>query len=116
MELPVERATELEAEATIIELATALGYRVHGARPAPSKKGWRTPIKGQKGFPDLVICGGSVLLIVELKRHPNRVEPEQERWLAALSYAGVDARVVWVPEQLDEFCQWLADHRPTLHK
>lgn len=111
-----ERALELECEATIIDAAKTFGWLVHGARPAPSKKGWRTPIKGHKGFCDLVLVRGQEFLIVELKRHPNKLEPDQERWLAALSFAGVDARVVWVPEQMDDFCQWLADKRPTLSR
>lgn len=104
----VERAGELACEATIIAAARTFGWRVHGARPARTGKGWATPIKGHAGFPDLVLVRGGELLVVELKRKPNKVEPAQRVWLDALAGAGVEALVVWVPEQLDEFCARLA--------
>jgi len=110
------RATERECEDTIIAAARTFGWRVHAERPAQSTKGWRTPVRGDPGWCDLALVRGHEFLLVELKRHPNKLEPEQEKWLAALSFAGVDARVVWCPEQLQEFCQWLADRRPTLRE
>lgn len=102
------RPTELECEATIIAAARTFGWLVHAERPARSGKGWRTPVKGHKGFPDLVLVRPPQLWIVELKRKPNKVETDQQAWLDALQACGVATFVVFVPEQLDEFCASLA--------
>lgn len=104
------RATEAECQATIVEAAKLAGWRVHAERPAQGQRGeWRTHLQGHKGFPDLVLCRGSRLMFVELKRKPNRVEPAQQQWIAALSaVGGVWAGVVWVPEEMDAFIAVLA--------
>jgi hypothetical protein len=98
------RAHEVDCEATILEAAQIGGWRRHGERPAQSKKGWRTPIKGEAGWPDLILVKTGNMLAVELKRHPNEVEPEQLAWLRALDRVpGVLGLVVWVPEDMDYF-------------
>lgn len=102
------RPTEVECQRTIIEAAKTFGWRVHAERAANSAKGWRTPIQGHAGWPDLILIRPPQLWAVELKRAPNRVEPEQQEWLDALQACGVETFVVWVPEQLDEFCKALA--------
>jgi VRR-NUC domain len=107
----VTTPTEAECQATIVEAARIGGWLVHHARPARTGKGWRTPLQGDPGFPDLVLCGHGRVLVVEIKRKPNKVTPEQTRWLAALTEAGVDARLAWVPEQLDELCAELVAAR-----
>lgn len=105
-----ERATEAQCQRTIVEAAKMFGWRVHAERAAGGgKHGWRTPIQGHAGFPDLVLVRGLQLWIVELKRKPNKVEDAQREWLDALYVAGVEAWTVWVPEQMDEFCQMLAE-------
>jgi hypothetical protein len=109
---PDYRATELECEATIIKSAKMAGWLVHGSRVAYSRGKFSTPIKGHAGFPDLVLVKGERLIIVELKRRPNKVEPEQEVWLKAFAQVpGVESYVVWVPDQQDAFCQLLFDAR-----
>ena len=105
------RASELECEHTIIAACRVLGYRVHGERAAfsPGRRRFSTPIKGDAGWPDLIICGHGHVLAVELKRHPNRIEPEQAQWLHELRRAGVSAEVVWVPEGLQSFLNLLGE-------
>lgn len=102
------RATEAECQQTIVEAAKLLGWRVHATRTAQTAKGWRTPVQGHRGFPDLVLACHGRLLFVELKRKPNRVEPEQQAWLDTLSHAGADVHVVWVPEGMQAFIDALA--------
>lgn len=102
------RATETQCQATIVAGAKTFGWRVHAERPAQGGKGWRTPIQGHKGFPDLVLVRGRRVMFVELKRKPNKVEPEQQEWLDDLAVAGVEARVVWVPEGMQTFLAELA--------
>lgn len=114
------RPTETECQRTIIDAARKMGYLVHHSRPARNEKGWSTPIEGDPGFPDLVIVGWDLVYIVELKRKPNTVAPEQRAWLErleALHYAvdqaecAFDASVWWVPEQMDMLISDLRTHR-----
>lgn len=98
------RAKELECEATILEAAQIAGWRRHGERPAMSKKGHKTPIKGEAGWPDLILVKGAQMVCVELKRWPRTPDPAQIAWLEKLDkIPGVVALVLWVPEQMDEF-------------
>lgn len=98
------RATEAECEDAIIAAAKLAGWRVHAERHASVRDGKHvTPIKGHKGWPDLVLVRGREVWFVELKRKPNKVEPEQHAWLNALECAGVRTAVVWVPEQMQAF-------------
>lgn len=103
MNTSVARPLEVDCERTIIAAAHTLGYLVHGSRPAGHKAGWRTPLKGDKGFVDLVICGHGRCFFVELKRKPNPVEVDQLRWIDALTDAGLDPLVVYVPEEQQHF-------------
>jgi hypothetical protein len=112
----IERASERACEDTIIAAARLGGWRVHATRPARTAKGWRTPIRGDAGFPDLVLACGPTLHFVELKRKPNKVEPAQRAWLDALGAAGAAASVVWVPEGLDDFVTYLTSRAEVVHQ
>lgn len=99
-----ERATEKDCQQTVVDAARMLGYRVLSIRPAFSKGKWSSPIQGDAGYPDLTLVHPKVgVLFVELKRSPNKLEPEQIEWAGVLLDAGAQWRVVWVPEQLDGF-------------
>lgn len=100
-------ALEADYEDTLVDAALKLGYLVHAERAARTARGHRTAIKGVAGWPDLVIVGRGRFLVVELKRKGNEPSTEQSRWLAELVAAGVDARLAYVPEQLDELLDWL---------
>ncbi len=58
-------------------------------RPAMTSKGWRTPVSGPMGagFPDLILCRGDRLLLVELKSQDGRLTPDQRRVLELLGQA-----------------------------
>lgn len=101
-------ATEAECQRAIVAAASILGYRVHHTRPARSQRGWSTPIQGHPGFPDLVIVGHGRCFIVELKRRGNKPTADQVHWINQLSMAGVDARLLIVPEGQQEFIDELA--------
>lgn len=94
--------TERELQAAVLEAARLCGYAVHHTRPARTLRGWRTPIAGDAGFPDLVLCGRGRLLVRELKVGGRRPTPEQSHWLELLRDASVDAGV-WTEED------WLSD-------
>lgn len=99
------RPGELQCERTIIEAARIAGWRIHGERAAMNRSGrYATPIKGDRGFPDLILVRDGEMIAVELKRKPNKVEADQKAWLNALDdVPGVTALVVFVPEQMDAF-------------
>jgi hypothetical protein len=107
------RATERDCQATIVEAARLLEYRVLAIRPAAGGKaggGWASPIQGDPGYPDLTLVHRRAgVLWVELKRSPNLLEHDQEAWRDAFTDAGLTWRLVWVPEQLGQFVQELAD-------
>jgi len=84
---------ERDLQAGVVDVARILGYRVHAERAAPSQKGWRTPIQGHAGWPDVVICGHGRLLVRELKCGRNTLSAEQADWLQELRAAGIDAGV-----------------------
>lgn len=105
--MSVIRARETECEDTILAAAKTAGWRVHAERSAQTGDRHMTPIKGHPGWVDLVLVRGTEALFVELKRHPNAVEPEQLAWHTSLRAAGLTAGVVWVPEGMDRFVAWL---------
>lgn len=69
--------------ANTVALAKALGWLVHHCRPARTDNGWRTPIQGTPGFPDLVILVGGWQIVAECKTQRGRLTTTQEQWRAA---------------------------------
>lgn len=64
--------------------------------------GWETyhtyrSDKSELGFPDLVLCNGHEVLIVELKTTRGKLTMPQQQWLSLLSHAGVETHV-WRPQ------------------
>jgi hypothetical protein len=106
---PAALARERDYQNTIIETAKTFGWRVHAERPAWTEHGYRTPISGHAGFPDLVLAHGAVgVLFVELKVGTVLTD-DQQRWGDVLTAAGADWRELRVPAGLRAFCQYLAD-------
>ena len=106
------RPSEAQCEDTIVAAAILHGWHVHAERAAQRQSGkWATPIKGHAGWPDLVLVHPyhRVMIVAELKRKPNRVEPAQKAWHAALATVGIDVQVWWVPEQMPTILALLAN-------
>lgn len=93
--------TEREFQSQVVALARILGWRVHHTRPARTASGWRTPIQGDAGWPDLVLLRGSRLVVAELKVGRNRPTAEQAAWLEALNKAIAEV-YLWTPLDWDE--------------
>jgi hypothetical protein len=89
--------TEGEFTETVIELAKFRGWQVSHFRPAMTEHGWRTPLAGHKGFPDLALARNGVVILAELKTEKGRVTKEQEKWAAAI---GAQYRL-WRPRDLE---------------
>lgn len=87
--------TEEQLQTQIIDEAKLRGWRIQHARPARTDRGWRTPLQGHPGFPDLVLARRGRLLFWELKRYGAKPRPDQVVWLAELGQVpGVEVRVV----------------------
>lgn len=96
MRLPMSEAQFTE---TVIQLAQLLGWRVAHFRPAIDRRGqWRTPMSGDKGFPDLVLARDGEVLFVELKTATGRLSLDQKAWGAAIG----DEFLVWRPTDMSE--------------
>ena len=76
--------SEAQFQEAVIEYAKARGWLVHAERPARSDKGWRTPVQGDAGFPDLVLARNGVVLLWELKSERGRPSEAQEKWIRAI--------------------------------
>ncbi len=99
--------TEAAFTKMVIDLAKLYKWRTMHMRPARVADGWRTAVSGDgKGFPDLVMIRGRVILVAELKCGKRHTTAEQDDWLNAFRDAGVLA-CVWKPEQWDEIVKTL---------
>ena len=84
--------TEDDFQSRIIETAQLHGWRVAHFRAARTSRGWRTPVQGDAGFPDLVLARRGALIVAELKSDTGRVAPDQRAWLDQL---GGHGRLWW---------------------
>jgi len=102
--------TEREFQRAVVELARLMGWRVHHTRPALTQRGrWLTPIQGDAGFPDLVLCRPPRLILAELKRVGGKPTAEQRGWLEALqACAGVEC-YLWTPADWDAVVRTIAE-------
>ncbi len=97
---------------TVVEYARLMGWRIHHTRPALAQSGrWHTPLQGDRGLPDLILCRPPRLLFVELKANRQRKPTlEQRAWLADLRACGVEV-YLWTPEDWHAVRQVLARSR-----
>jgi hypothetical protein len=74
---------------------------------------WATPLQGDSGLPDLILCRPPRLVFAELKSARGRVSPQQQAWLNALSQcAGVEV-YLWRPDDWQTIVHTLAPDPPT---
>jgi hypothetical protein len=72
-------------QTAVIQMAHHFGWRVHHVRAARTKNGWRTPIQGDPGFPDLVLAkADQPVIFAELKLRTRRLPSEQADWAGLL--------------------------------
>ena len=85
------RQSEAQFQEAVIEYAQAQGWMVHAERPARSDKGWRTPVQGDAGFPDLCLGrlrdGKREVRFLELKTEIGKLTESQASWLMCLPNA-----------------------------
>lgn len=94
--------TEAELETTVVDAGRWLGYHVHAQRPARRADGsYHVAIKGDAGWPDVVLVGYGVAFVLELKASKGRLRPGQQEWIDRWAQVpGVHAQVLR-PDGLD---------------
>lgn len=85
--------SEKDFQQRIMQAAGLYGWRCAHFRPARTVQGWRTPMQGDVGVPDLILARDGRVLLAELKSDRGRPTPDQELWLEA---AGDHGRL-WRP-------------------
>ena len=101
--------TEKDFSSQVEHLLYLFGWRWCHFRVAFSNKGWRTPIKGNKGFPDIVAVRPPTprLLFIELKSEKGKLSIPQVEWLELLKQCkGVEV-YCWKPSQFEEIASIL---------
>jgi hypothetical protein len=110
----IVKMSETDLQKTIIDACKIYGFRVSHFRPAKTERGWRTPVQGDAGFPDLAIAGHGHLLLVELKIGKKQLRPDQGAWRDAIPSANYR---LWtdlnLPEALAELRAISASHPAT---
>lgn len=79
------RWSETTFQTQIVRAAWDAGWLVHHARTAHTPTGYRTPIQGNRGYPDLTLARRGRLIIAELKTETGTVDRNQRTWLEALT-------------------------------
>jgi len=102
--------SEADLQTLVIQTAQLYGWRVSHFRAARTDKGWRTPIEGDKGFPDLILARDGVVLMPELKSQRGRPTIDQELWAEAI---GPQLYRLWRPSDIPEILEELK--RPSSH-
>lgn len=88
--------TEREFTDAVVELAGWFRWRVAHFRPAQTERGWRTPMQGDKGFPDLALAKQGVVILAELKSDTGKYGEGQQEWAEAI---GAQHRL-WRPRDM----------------
>ncbi len=101
---PAPPASEKDFQAAVVGLARVCGWKVMHSRPAMDRRGrWSTPLQGDKGFPDLVLCGtgprAGRLILAELKDEAGRLSEAQEEWLEVLNATSAEV-YFWRPRDM----------------
>lgn len=103
--------TEAQFQRRVVELGKLFDWHVHHARPAMTGRGWRTPIQGHAGWPDLALAKRGRLVLAELKAEAGQVRPEQREWLAILgTVPGVEV-YCWRPSDWPTVLRVIGDGR-----
>lgn len=107
-----DHQTEDEFKDAVVELAQRTGWLVMHTRPARTNKGWRTPLQGDRGFPDLVLVKRPRVIFAELKSQRGSLTIDERRWMDELYQVadesnGIVTAVVWRPSDWDAIADLL---------
>ena len=94
--------SEADFQAAVVELAMWRGWRVHAERPARTSKGWRTPVQGDVGYPDITLCRPPRLIHAELKSQHGVMGDNQLLWREVLMGVPGVEYYLWRPAAFPE--------------
>ncbi|MFW6030974.1 MAG: hypothetical protein ACOC9T_00155 [Myxococcota bacterium] len=97
----ISQWSERQLQDALVEQLWVRGFLVHHCRPARTDQGWRTPIQGDVGFPDIMAVGRGLLLVLELKSERGRLTHAQEVWLHELEWMLAGIAIVRVVRPSD---------------
>lgn len=89
--------TEDDLLSNVTHAARIHGFLVHHCRAARTADGWRTPVQGNRGFPDLVLAKPGRLILAELKAQRGRLSAEQVVWRGVLDLVPAVEVYEWRP-------------------
>jgi hypothetical protein len=101
------KVSENDFQRALLEAAHLYHWRVCHFRAARTKSGWRTPIEGDPGLPDLILARDGVVIMAELKSDDGILAADQEEWLRALGPFGR----LWRPKDMPAILRELARPR-----
>src|SRR5262245_6879727 len=91
----------------VLDYARLRGWITLHQRPARTRRGWRTAIQGDPGFPDFVAIRNGRLVIAELKSDTGKTTSDQRVWLSAFrDVPGVET-YLWRPASWNEIVEVL---------
>ena len=79
------KMSEGQLLALVLEYAEIRHWHRHHTRPAWTSKGYRTPIQGDIGFPDLCLARKDKIIFWECKAIGGKCSPEQATWIEILT-------------------------------
>jgi hypothetical protein len=98
--------TEKDWQLRIVGALKLFGWRHAHFRPLHTAKGWRTPVSGDAGFPDLVLVRPPRVIFAELKVGAP-VSPQQADWLSDLGRVPGVESYIWRPTDWDQVVELL---------
>ena len=76
--------SESDFQQSVIDLAQLSGWKVAHFTVGITKAGYRTPMIGDKGYPDITAVKNGQLIFAELKTEKGKPSTDQQDWLMAL--------------------------------
>ena len=83
------------------------GWRAHAERSAMTSKGYRTPIQGDAGYPDITAVRAPRFLLAELKSDSGQASPNQVEWLLEAGHCPSIEVKIWSPKDREAILEWI---------
>ena len=94
--LPYPKLTERQLQTAVMDAMRHFGWSYTHFRPGMTKHGWKTPLEGDAGWPDIYAVRVERAVAIELKSDIGQLTLNQAQWLARLRRAGTET-YLWRP-------------------
>ncbi len=105
-----ERVTEKDWQSRVVDLARLFEWRYMHVYPLRRAGGVRTATT-TRGWPDLILVKGPLMLAIELKAAAGSTTPEQRDWLEVLAQVPGVQCFVWRPRDWPQVVEVLTGGR-----